>query len=92
VLAHELGHVLGLRDIEASRGCPAFMMSEVVEDRPTLQRVGRDECRAVDRKWLTSDERNAGEAVVLAGNDVASVNRRTDSRPGPRRRSRRGQR
>jgi hypothetical protein len=68
LLAHELGHVLGLRDIEAPRGCPTYMMSEVVERRPTLQRVGKDECRAVDRKWVTSQERD-----VVAARQVASA-------------------
>ncbi len=51
ILAHELGHVLGLRDVEAPQGCPTFIMSEVVGSRPPLQKVGREEGRAVDRKW-----------------------------------------
>jgi hypothetical protein len=76
VLAHELGHVLGLRDIEATRGCPTFMMSEVVERRPTLQRVARDECRAVDRKWETSEERDrvaAKTALQTTGDGQAAI-------------------
>jgi hypothetical protein len=75
VLAHELGHVLGLRDVEAPRGCPTFIMSEVVEACPPLQKVGRDECRAVDRKWMTSDERDreASQAAREATDAVASA-------------------
>jgi hypothetical protein len=85
LLAHELGHVLGLRDIEAPRGCPTYMMSEVVERRPTLQRVGRDECRAVDRKWLTSWERDDEASAEIALDDLLTLSRRTDSKRGRRR-------
>jgi hypothetical protein len=85
VLAHELGHVLGLRDIEAPRGCPSFMMSEVVERRPTLQRVGKDECRAVDRKWLTSWERDDEASAEIGLDDLLKLSRRTDSKRGRRR-------
>jgi hypothetical protein len=56
VLAHELGHVLGLRDIERVQGCPSFIMSGIVEASPTLQRVAKAECNAVDRRWRTSVE------------------------------------
>ena len=57
VLAHELGHVLGLRDMDAQRGRPTFIMSEIAAGSPPLQRVAKGECRAVDRKWMTSRER-----------------------------------
>jgi hypothetical protein len=67
ILAHELGHVLGLRDMDAQRGCPSFIMSEVAPGRPALQRVARDECRAVDRKWMTSHERDGNTSADQVG-------------------------
>jgi hypothetical protein len=57
VLAHELGHVLGLRDVEIGRGCPTFIMSEIVERGPALQTVSQAECSAVAKHWITSRER-----------------------------------
>ncbi len=83
ILAHELGHVLGLQDVEAP-GCPTFIMSEVMGNRPFLQRVGREECRAVDRKWSTSYERDDEASTQLAMGDARRLRRRVDSRPGPR--------
>jgi hypothetical protein len=80
ILAHELGHVLGLRDMDAQRGCPTFIMSEVAVGVPPLQRVARGECRAADRKWLTSSE--------LEGN-VAADQVRSASAQQPRSRDRR---
>ncbi len=56
VLAHELGHVLGLRDAEAPRGCLTSIMSAIVGSRPALQKVATAECGAADRKWMTSEE------------------------------------
>jgi hypothetical protein len=67
ILAHELGHVLGLRDMDAQRGCPSFIMSEVAAGRPPLQRVAKDECRAVDRKWMTSHERDSDTSTDQVG-------------------------
>jgi hypothetical protein len=60
VLAHELGHVLGLRDVAKGMRCPTFIMSEIVEAGPPLQTVSRAECGAVARRWMTSRERGDG--------------------------------
>jgi hypothetical protein len=81
LLAHELGHVLGLADIDGRAGCPTFIMSEIVGNRPPLQRVSNEECAAVARRWLTSDERAPGSGA--SGQD-ASAGSATIARKIPR--------
>ena len=51
-LAHEIGHVLGLDDVE-SPSCRRRIMSMIDPDTARSRRVHPEECALVGRKWLT---------------------------------------
>jgi hypothetical protein len=56
VLAHELGHVLGLADAPLDAGCDWGIMSAVDIHHRDRPRVLPGECRAVEGRWLVSAE------------------------------------
>jgi RNA polymerase sigma-70 factor (ECF subfamily) len=66
VLAHELGHVLGLRDVDHPSSCQSFMMSGIVESLPLPRRAASAECGAVSRKWVTSQERDRDSVTAAS--------------------------
>ena len=54
ILAHELGHVLGLRDAPGAPSCSDAIMAAVT---PNLDRqVSVEECQAAGYQWLTAGE------------------------------------
>jgi hypothetical protein len=91
LLAHELGHALGLSDCPATRECNLAVMSNVGSSLTEQPMTTRDECAAVNAHWLTPfemAERTAqafepaprvagdeGQPIVMAG----GVTQRTDS-------------
>jgi hypothetical protein len=62
IVAHELGHVLGLADQRAPE-CAGAIMGQLVRARSgeiAPRRITAAECRAVERRLLTLAERRAG--------------------------------
>jgi hypothetical protein len=58
-LAHELGHVLGLRDAPELGTCRHHIMAGLNSKTAGLRRVTSEECQAVGQRWWS-----AGELVV----------------------------
>jgi hypothetical protein len=71
LLAHEIGHVLGLADGWSPGRCPSHIMSPLEaaaldRRRPRRRQVKEDECRAADDRWLTweeLDDRSTGQRL-----------------------------
>lgn len=66
LLAHELGHVLGLGDAPPGGRCQSAIMAA---DDPRLaarRAVQREECAAADGRWRTPRERRDGEDLAAA--------------------------
>ena len=57
VLAHELGHVLGLADVRGDRTCGRHIMSDINKRNRYDRVVQDDECQAASQRWLTGSER-----------------------------------
>jgi len=55
ILAHELGHVLGLADAPEDSGCMSGIMSAVGTQRRDRARVLPEECRAVEQRWRLAE-------------------------------------
>jgi hypothetical protein len=51
-LAHELGHVLGLKDEYDQGSCGAAIMAQSPERRRDRRQVSLEECRLVSRHWI----------------------------------------
>ncbi|MCP4205374.1 MAG: hypothetical protein GY769_25975 [bacterium] len=66
LLAHELGHALGLRDAPEDLACHAYTMSNLHDSDPLSRQVQPEECRAVAERWLTSQEiaRDSAPALI----------------------------
>lgn len=64
ILAHEIGHALGLADAPALPSCRDHIMAPVFESRDVGRRVQPSECQAVGQHWLTPEEMNAQERLV----------------------------
>jgi len=83
VIAHELGHALGLRD-QMQPACSGQIMGQLVR-RPDGELVERtvhaEECVAVERRFLTVSERLAG--LATGEGSIASVLRRPSSPYAP---------
>lgn len=57
-LAHELGHVLGLRHPSSDLACSGDIMARINGINAKGREVSPEECRAVGAKWLTPVERD----------------------------------
>jgi hypothetical protein len=84
-LAHELGHVLGLKDCPDLRSCDFHVMAYIDLG---INRKGRvvqpEECQLVGQRWLTSVEhRRANESRAAEANRLtsASLPRQEEERP-----------
>jgi hypothetical protein len=64
ILAHEIGHALGLADAPARPECREHIMAQTFEAHDAARRVQPSECQAVGQHWLTPDEEKAQERVV----------------------------
>jgi hypothetical protein len=62
-LAHELGHVLGLGDLEDSRRCRMHIMSTITRTSINGRLVRPEECMAAGRRWLTTPEIERARAL-----------------------------
>lgn len=58
LLAHELGHVLGLADAPRGGACALAIMAQDDPRFARLRAVQPEECAAVDRRWRTAVERS----------------------------------
>jgi hypothetical protein len=63
-LAHELGHVLGLRDAPVIDECRDHAMAYVDLAKLDRRAVRPDECRLVGARWVTLDEGGADLAPM----------------------------
>jgi hypothetical protein len=70
-LAHELGHVLGLRDVEPRGKCRNSIMAQITPHNRRRRAVTDDECRLVDAKWRTFLE-SEPEQLTGGGNQTAA--------------------
>lgn len=64
-LAHELGHVLGLKDHSDRFRCPSQIMGPVTTSRAHSRRVHDDECETAGRLWLTAAEEDRAVELGL---------------------------
>jgi hypothetical protein len=62
-LAHELGHVLGLGDLEDRVRCRTHIMGPVTRTSINGRLVSLDECAAAGRRWLTTPEIERARAL-----------------------------
>jgi hypothetical protein len=56
LLAHELGHVLGLADARGEGSCTRNIMSDIFKTNRSRRWVHEEECRAAGLRWLTQVE------------------------------------
>ena len=82
ILAHELGHVLGLADADEDATCHEQIMAQI--QGSNRRRVHESECETASQRWLTTAEQRTTESTGvttvrsrMAGTDAA------DSSPGP---------
>src|ERR1043166_1589251 len=61
-VAHELGHVLGLGDVDSIAACDGTIMGHPVDDDPAQWSVGFDDCQKVSDDWFTPEEQWIEEA------------------------------
>ena len=70
LLAHELGHVLGLRDAPWQAECRGYTMAHLHVTKRNPRQVQPSECRAAAERWLTKLEKEPDSApVLIAGVD-----------------------
>ena len=55
-LAHEIGHVLGLRDASDDSLCDYYVMSRISRKNLGRRTVHGDECQAVSQLWMLQEE------------------------------------
>jgi hypothetical protein len=73
ILAHEIGHALGLADAPARSECRDHIMAQSFEPHAPGRRVQPSECQAVGQHWLTPDELRDQERVVTEWSERPSV-------------------
>lgn len=73
-LAHELGHVLGLRDAGREHGCRRHIMASIDSRNLLLRSPQEHECRSVGERWLTLTELES-EPAPLPGLATATLSR-----------------
>lgn len=78
VLAHELGHVLGLEDAPPGAACRAYVMASATPWPEPDRRVQPEECALADAHWSTRLEPFAADLVTA--DDPASRSGEADSR------------
>ncbi len=71
-LAHELGHVLGLRDIPRGQQCKGIM-TRLDEQNRFHRQVSPGECRAVGERWLTLAEMPAHQEIAPEATTTGNV-------------------
>lgn len=72
ILAHEIGHALGLADAPDLPGCRGYIMAGAFDPRGGGRRVHPSECQVVGQRWLTPEEHQVQELLVREwGGDVA---------------------
>lgn len=59
-LAHEFGHVLGLKDALGGNQCQFHIMSWINKDNLYSRAVQSEECSKVDGRWITPTEGGGG--------------------------------
>ena len=64
ILAHEIGHALGLADAPPLESCRDHIMAQAFQPRDGRRRVQPSECQVVGQHWLTPEEHDAQERLV----------------------------
>jgi hypothetical protein len=88
ILAHELGHVLGLEDAPDSASPSRSIMSRLSTTGTMSRTVQRDECNAAGHRWITVREWLQGR--VQAGDGIAMMWLGVHPLPNPTTRTRLG--
>jgi hypothetical protein len=65
VLAHEIGHALGLADAPPVESCRDHIMAPAFHPRDAGRLVKPSECQAVGQRWLTPEEHDAQERLII---------------------------
>ena len=71
VLAHEIGHALGLADAPAVESCRDHIMAPAFHPRDGGRLVQPSECQAVGQHWLTPEEHDVQERLVTQWSGAA---------------------
>jgi hypothetical protein len=64
ILAHEIGHALGLADAPPIESCRNHIMAPAFHPRDAARLVQPSECQAVGQHWLTPEEHDVQEHLV----------------------------
>lgn len=78
VLAHEIGHALGLEDVDPTL-CPNAIMADIHRANRNTRRIDPADCRAVALAWTTL--RELGPATAPATSDTEEVLARAFATP-----------
>ena len=65
VLAHEIGHALGLADAPPLESCRDHIMAPAFHPRDAGRFVRPSECQAVGQHWLTPEEHDTQERLII---------------------------
>jgi hypothetical protein len=72
ILAHEIGHALGLADAPPSPSCRDHIMAQADQSQVGGRRVQAGECQVVGQHWLTPEEHDVQERLVTQWNREVS--------------------
>ena len=72
-LAHELGHVLGLGDLQNRGSCRTEIMGFVTPTSAYRRRVTRQECIAAGSRWLTALETDQARQLGYFDGEVYTI-------------------
>jgi hypothetical protein len=72
-LAHELGHVLGLGDIQNRGSCRTEIMGFVTPTSAYRRRVTPQECTAAGSRWLTTVDMDEARQLGYFDGEVYTI-------------------
>jgi hypothetical protein len=75
ILAHEIGHALGLADAPDGEVCRDHIMAHTFHGPEQRRRVQPSECQAVGQRWLTPAEHEVVDRLVNQWNEAGRHHR-----------------